>query len=109
VRAAALLAAGGLLLAGCSDGAPRSPSAERGRQVYVAQCGACHHPSDPARPGALAPEIAGVPRAVLEAKILRGDYPDGYRPKRPTRIMPPMPALGPELGPLADFLGAPAS
>ena len=95
---------GVLLAAGCSEKGGSSPAAERGRQVYLAQCTACHHPSDPAQPGALGPPIKGTARAVLEAKILRGTYPEGYTPKRPTSLMPPMPALGGDLDALAEYL-----
>ena len=102
-RAFAVVAAC-LAATGCTDPAPRSASAERGRQVYVAQCTACHHPSDPAKPGALGPPIQGTPREVLEAKVLRGAYPPGYTPKRDSRVMPPMPALTPDIAALADYL-----
>lgn len=105
LRVAALLALAALG-AGCSDTAPRSAAAERGRQVYVAQCGACHHPSDPARPGSIGPAIQRTPRAVLEAKVLHGTYPDGYTPLRTSRVMTPMPALEPEMDALAEYLEA---
>ncbi len=68
-----------LAAGGCSDSG-LSPSAERGRQVYLAQCTACH------------------------AKVLHGAYPPGYTPKRPTKVMVPLPAVAPEIAALADFL-----
>jgi mono/diheme cytochrome c family protein len=89
---------------GCSDTPALSQSAERGRQVYLEQCAACHHPSDPSKPGAVGPAISGTPRQVVEAKVLRGTYPEGYTPKRSTRVMTPMPALAPDIDALADFL-----
>jgi mono/diheme cytochrome c family protein len=98
------LAAAALLLVGCSEPAALGPQAERGRQVYQAQCTACHHPTDPSRPGAVGPELKGTPRAVLEAKLLHGAYPEGYRPRRPTNVMPPLPQVGPELDALAEYL-----
>jgi mono/diheme cytochrome c family protein len=101
----AVLAGGGAVLAGgCSEKPGLSPSAERGRQIYQSQCTACHHPSDPAKPGALGPEIAGTPRPVLEAKVVQGTYPPGYSPKRSSRIMQPMPALAGDVDALADYL-----
>ena len=51
-------------LAGCSEGA-RSPEAERGRQVYLANCVACHN-TDPSQPGPLAPPIKGSARELLD-------------------------------------------
>jgi mono/diheme cytochrome c family protein len=79
------------------------PSAERGRQVYLAQCIACHNP-DPARPGSVGPPVRGASRELLEAKVVKGTYPPGYAPKRPTAIMAPQPALEPEIANLAEFL-----
>jgi mono/diheme cytochrome c family protein len=84
--------------------ASSAPSAERGRQIYVAQCGACHHPTDPGKPGSLAPEIKGAGRELIEARVVRGGYPPGYRPKRETKIMQPLPGLVSEVDSLAAFL-----
>jgi mono/diheme cytochrome c family protein len=92
-----------IVAAGCS-GAPLSPAAERGRQVYLAQCTACHHPSDPSLPGSVGPELKGTSRDVLEAKLLRGTYPDGYTPKRSSRVMQPMPGLASDIDALAEYL-----
>jgi len=93
-----------LTLAGCSDsGSPPGPAAERGRQLYLAQCTACHN-SDPAQAGPVGPPLKGTPRAVVESKVVRGTYPPGYAPKRSTSLMPPQPALAPEIPALAEFL-----
>jgi mono/diheme cytochrome c family protein len=81
----------------------RDPAAERGRQVYVAQCIACHN-VDPRQPGAVGPAIVPSSRELLEAKVLKGTYPPGYTPKRPSSVMPPNPALAPEIPNLAAFL-----
>ena len=88
---------------GCSGSGPSDPAAERGRQVYLAQCIACHN-TNPAQPGAVGPPVRGSSKELLEAKIVNGAYPPGYTPKRPTRIMPPQPALGREVPSLAAFL-----
>ena len=91
-------------LAGCSDQtATTDPKADRGRQVYLAQCIACHNP-DPAIGGSLGPPVRGASRDLLEAKVLKGTYPSGYAPKRATNLMPPQPALVPEIPNLAAFL-----
>ena|SRR5687767_7438072 len=102
-RRAGLLLVAAAVLSGCSDSSLRDPAAERGRQIYLAQCIACHN-TDPALPGAIGPEVRGSSRELLEEKIVRGTYPPGYKPKRPTRVMPPQPALAPEINDLTAFL-----
>jgi mono/diheme cytochrome c family protein len=87
---------------GCTESG-LSPSAERGRQIYLAQCTACHN-TDPSQPGTIGPPVKGSSRDLLEAKILQGTYPSGYTPKRPTKVMVPMPQVAPELAALADYL-----
>jgi mono/diheme cytochrome c family protein len=99
-----LMFAAAAALGGCSESTPpASPAAERGRQIYLAQCIACHNP-DPALAGPLGPQVKGSSRELLEAKVLKGSYPAGYTPKRPTTLMPPQPALEPELPNLAAYL-----
>jgi mono/diheme cytochrome c family protein len=90
------------MAAGCGEEAA-SPLAEQGRQVYLAQCTACHA-SDPAKPGPLGPPVKGSSRELLEAKVLRGAYPPGHTPKRPTAVMQAMPALAPATPALAEYL-----
>ena len=87
-------------LAACAeDGGP----AGRVRHVYLAQCTACHN-SDPSKDGPLGPAIKGSSRELLEARVLRGAYPSGYKPKRGTAIMQPMPQLAPNIPDLTAFL-----
>jgi mono/diheme cytochrome c family protein len=91
-------------LAGCSgQGGSLSPEAERGRQVYTAQCTSCHSP-DPTKDGPLGPAVKGSSRELLEARLLRGAYPPAYKPKRPSAVMQPMPHLAGSLGDLAAYL-----
>jgi mono/diheme cytochrome c family protein len=87
---------------GCSD-AGLSPLAERGRQTYLAHCVACHN-TDPAQLGPVGPALKGSSRELLEAKVLKGSYPPGYTPKRPTTVMVPIPAVAPEIPALAEYL-----
>ena len=92
------------VLVGCSNqGSSLSPEAERGRQVYVAQCTACHA-ADPAQNGPLGPAVKGSSRELLEARVLHGTYPPGYTPKRTSAIMQPLPHLAGSLDDLAAFL-----
>ncbi len=88
---------------GCSDGAGLSPGAERGRQAYFAYCTACHN-ADPAQPGAIGPPVKGASRELLQTKVLHGSYPPGYTPKRPTKVMVPIPAVAPDIAALAEYL-----
>jgi mono/diheme cytochrome c family protein len=101
-RALALLA---IILgaSACGEPAPTGALAQRGRQVYLAQCIACHA-TDPSQAGPLGPPVKGSSRELLDAKVLRGMYPPGYRPQRPTAVMPPQPGLAPEIPALAEFL-----
>jgi mono/diheme cytochrome c family protein len=102
--ARALLVAGAAALALAACGRePLSPEAERGRQVYLSQCASCHGP-DPSQPGPVGPAVKGASRALLEAKILRGTYPPGYRPQRPTSVMPPQPHLAGDIPALTEYV-----
>jgi mono/diheme cytochrome c family protein len=80
-----------------------SPEAARGRQVYQSQCIACHN-SDPAQAGPLGPAVKASSRELLEAKVLRGSYPPGYTPKRPSAVMQPMPQLADAIPSLSEYL-----
>jgi len=103
-RAGRWLAAGAAMLAlTACERAKLSPEAERGRQVYVSQCTACHA-FDPSQPGPVGPEIKGASRELLETKVVRGSYPPGYKAKRPTAVMPPQPQLARDVDALAAYL-----
>jgi len=102
-RAAALAALATFMGAACGPQEKLSAEAARGRQVYQAQCIACHNP-DPAKVGPVGPEVRGTSRDVLRAKIVDGTYPPGYAPKRATKIMQPMPQAASDIDALAAFL-----
>ena len=91
-----------IALTGCSERA-KDPLAERGRQVYLAQCTSCHA-MDPAQTGAVGPPIKGSSPELLEAKLLRGSYPQGYAPKRTSKVMPPQPHLAGDIPALAAYI-----
>lgn len=97
------------LLNGCETGTqlavPETPLIQRGRAAYTTYCQACHN-IDPRRPGAVGPEVAFASLPLLEARILRADYPEGYTPKRPGKVMPAMPQLKNELASLHAYLNA---
>jgi mono/diheme cytochrome c family protein len=103
-RGRALIGAAAALALGACQGEKLSPQAERGRQIYTSQCTACHA-FDPAQAGAVGPELKGSSLELLQAKVLRGAYPPGYKPKRPTSVMPPQTQLTPaDVESLAAFL-----
>jgi mono/diheme cytochrome c family protein len=86
---------------------PAEPAADasvsRGRAVYAANCIACHNP-DPALDGGIGPAVAGSSLALVEARIMRSQYPEGYTPKRDTRAMIALPYLENDLAAIVAFL-----
>jgi mono/diheme cytochrome c family protein len=100
-----------LLASGCArDSEPLSqdPDWRRGRAIYIANCVACHN-SDPSKEGPIGPAVKGSPPELLEARVLRTDYPPGYTPKRDTTVMPTFPFLKNEIRYLAVYLNNEAS
>jgi mono/diheme cytochrome c family protein len=92
-----------LVALGC--GGAETTAVERGRRIYATNCTACHHP-DPRLDGSVGPAIAGTPAEVVRARVLRGEYPPGYTPKRASRLMPAQPFLAPEIEDLVAYLDA---
>ncbi len=91
----------------CSQGsggdAAQATASLRGQQLYANACVACHN-ADPSQPGSLGPPLAGASQALLEAKLLRGQYPPGYTPSRPGQTMPRFEHLKDRIGDLAAYL-----
>ena len=79
------------------------PAVARGEKIYRNICVVCHN-ADPSLAGPLGPAIAGLSRQLLEAKLLRGEYPAGYKPKRGSEQMPRFEYLEPNLDDIAAFL-----
>ncbi len=78
---------------------------EKGRTVYFANCVSCHN-NNPKKPGSIGPVVYGVPIDVLTKKIVSGKYPENYRPKRTSKIMPLMPHLNSEISNLYAFINS---
>ena len=78
---------------------------EKGRVVYFANCVSCHN-NNPKKPGSIGPEVYGVSIDVLTQKIVSGKYPENYRPKRTSKIMPSMPHLNKEISNLHAFINS---
>ena len=98
-----------LALSACSKdsdqnaAAAKDPDWQRGRAVYIANCVACHN-NDPSKDGPIGPANKGSSKELLEARVLTTSYPPGYKPKRPTKIMPQFPFLKDEIPYLAAYL-----
>lgn len=96
-----------LVWTACANGTAAPPraggDAEAGRLVYSTTCTACHN-ADPSLPGPIGPEVKGASRALLEARVLHGKYPDGYTPKRDTALMQPLPQLATSIDDLEAYL-----
>ena len=78
---------------------------EKGRMVYFANCVSCHN-NNPKKPGSIGPEVYGVSIDALTQKIVYGKYPENYRPKRTSKIMPSMPHLNKEISNLHAFINS---
>lgn len=95
------------VIVGC--GPPRALTpAQRGAVVYRTNCTSCHNP-DPNLPGAIGPALAGAPRALIAARVMRAAYPPGYHPQRQTHLMRPLPWLEPHIGDIAAYLNSAAA
>jgi mono/diheme cytochrome c family protein len=107
-----LLATTLLASSACSGGGddPQlSDLANQGRRVYQNICITCHN-GDPTLDGSLGPAIAGSSRELLEAKVLRSEYPPGYTPKRAgSMVMPRFEFLADQIDALAAYLEPDAS
>ena len=90
-----------------ATGAPTEPLAQRGQMIYQKVCQQCHNP-DPRLDGTggtvPAPAIADASLELVEGRVLRGEYPAGYTPKRDTKLMPPRADLAAEIPALHAFL-----
>ena len=103
MRIAAVVAVAlGFSCLACKPSTDESP-VERGQRAYVANCIACHN-LDPAKEGTLGPAIAGSSLALVEARVMRAEYPPGYTPKRASSLMPAQPFLKNDVPDLAAYL-----
>jgi mono/diheme cytochrome c family protein len=101
ISALSLSACGGD--AGDSTATAKSPDWQRGRSVYLANCVACHN-NDPAKDGPIGPALKGSPPELVKSRVLRTEYPPGYKPKRNTKVMPTFPFLQSEIKYLVEYL-----
>jgi mono/diheme cytochrome c family protein len=80
--------------------------ADAGRGIYLAHCIACHN-VNPALDGSLGPALKGSSLELLQARVMRGEYPPGYTPKRTTKIMVRLPLMEEDVAKIHKFLNAP--
>ncbi len=78
---------------------------EKGRMIYFANCVSCHN-NNPKKPGSIGPAVYGVTIDVLTQKTVSGKYPENYKPKRTSKIMPLMPHLNKEISNLYAFINS---
>ena len=71
--------------------------------THSENCMACHN-ADPSKSGTVGPAVKGSSRALIEARVLRTQYPPGYTPKRETKLMIPMPQLSDRIDDLSEYL-----
>jgi mono/diheme cytochrome c family protein len=96
-----------IALSACSGESDESadPTVARGELIYRNVCTVCHN-ADPSLDGTIGPAIGSASRELLEAKLLRGEYPSGHTPKRATHQMPRFEYLEPNLDEIAAFLAS---
>ncbi len=94
----------------CSEQPPPaklSEAAERGRKAFALFCGACHNANNPHQKGQLGvqgPPVARSSRELLEARVLRAEYPPGYVPKQAGNTMQALTYVQPHLADIEAFL-----
>src|SRR5258708_1546610 len=89
-------------MAACGKSTPRTP-AMQGRIVYMTNCVVCHN-ADPNLAGSQGPPIAGSSKELVEDRVLRLQYPPGYKPQRTTHAMRALPQLAPQIDNIVAFL-----
>lgn len=100
-----------LALAGCHQNPPvesnlspeQAALVEKGKTIYLTYCIACHH-MNPRLVGSIGPDVHGSSLELLDARILRAEYPAGYKPKRGTKNMAPFEDLKPDIPAIHAFL-----
>ncbi len=94
----------------CTKKAPQADAgpgalSERGRKVYLASCSSCHN-LDPTKDGSLGPAVVGSSLELIQHRVVTGDYPPDYKPKRETRLMVALPHLKEDVPALHAYLNS---
>lgn len=77
----------------------------RGRAVYNSICASCHN-VNPKVDGALGPALSESSLELLEARVIHGTYPPGYKPKRETQQMAVLPQFKNDLPAIHAYLNS---
>ena len=77
-----------LILGSCTKQLPPEKQAlyDQGKKLYTTHCIACHNPN-PSRPGPSGPPLKNASMELIHNKVLLGTYPNGYKPKMPSKLM----------------------
>lgn len=76
---------------------------DSGRRIYAIHCTSCHN-ANPKLDGAIGPSVVPSSLQLLERRVVYGDYPVDYKPKRQSRIMVALPHLKNEVEALHAYL-----
>ncbi len=109
LAATVLVVAVATLLSACKKESevsnPQQALYDDGKVIYMSRCIACHNP-DPHQVGSVGPDVYGSSRELIEARVLRAEYPTGYKPKRETHLMVALPDLKDKVEALYSFLNS---
>jgi mono/diheme cytochrome c family protein len=96
-----------LIFSSCDKKAERPLTAleSKGKAVYLSNCIACHNP-DPRIAGSIGPDIAFSSLELVEARVVKAEYPPGYTPKRQSKMMPAFPQLAADVPALHAYLNS---
>ena len=88
-----------------NDSKPLSALEAKGKNIYMANCTACHNP-DPRLAGSIGPDIAGSSIELITARVMHQSYPPGYNSKRKSALMPALPFLEHDIPALHAYLNS---
>ncbi len=95
------------VLSACKKEAPTQSDGEalyqRGKLTYITRCAVCHN-QDPHQPGSVGPDVFGSSKELVEARVMRAEYPAGYKPKRDTHLMVALPDVQNDIDAIYSFL-----
>lgn len=62
-------------------------NAQDGKALYQSKCIRCHN-ADPSKKGSIGPDIADASLELITVRTQKRGYPEGYTPKRKSKVMP---------------------
>ena len=78
---------------------------EKGKKVYQMNCLSCHGPT-PKLEGPIGPSIAGSSHELITLRVMKTQYPQGYKPKRVSALMPALPHLEGDIPAIYEYLNS---